>query len=395
MTVPDRCVVVHYEEIALKGKNRGRFEKILARNLKDLAGVPARARILPGRILVIPENPEETPAVAARAARAPGVAFAAESIRLPLEWDVVEQAASRMAREHAFKTFAVRASRQDKSLPFRSRDIEVRLGNAVQQATGARVDLDHPEFTLFAECLSRQVILSAGRCRGPGGLPAGSAGRVLCLLSGGIDSPVAAFLMMTRGCLVDFVHFHSFPFVKDRQSAEKCRRLAGVLAGVQGRTRLVEIAIGEAQQRIAAESPAPFRTLLYRRLMLETASGVARASGAKAIVTGDSLGQVASQTLENLAAVTRNLASPVFQPLVGLGKREITRIAKEIGTYDVSIETQEDCCRFLEPGQAETHSDPEAITRLAETLGIPELAARLAAGTAGAGAPAGTIAPAV
>lgn len=383
---------MHYEEIALKGKNRRWFERILARNLETLAGAPARARVLPGRILLVPEPGTDLAAVADRVSRVPGVAFAARSVRLPLDWEALERAAAELAAGAAFKTFAVRASRQDKALPFTSREVEVRLGNAVGRASGAAVDLDDPEFTLFVECLSREAILSAGRRRGPGGLPVGSSGKVLCLLSGGIDSPVAAYLLMTRGCRVDFIHFHSFPFVRDRSSVEKSRRIVDLLARVQGPARFLELGIGEAQQALAAAAPAPFRTLLYRRLMLETAQAAAPRIGARALATGDSLGQVASQTLENLSAVTRDLALPVLQPLVGLGKREITRIAKEIGTYPVSIEAQEDCCRFLEPGQAETRADASAFARLAADLGVARLAAGLAAGLA---PPAGAPAPAV
>ncbi len=377
MPSPRLCFVVHYEEIALKGKNRAWFEKILEKNLTTAAGRPARVRRLPGRILLYPPSGDDAGArqkLLERLARLPGVAFAAEAVETPLDWDAITPQALALMSASPFRSFAVRASRQDKKLPFTSREAEIRLGAAVQKATGAAVDLENPEATLHVEFLSRLAILSSARVQGPGGLPVGSAGRVLCLLSGGIDSPVAAYLMMTRGCQVDFLHFHSFPFTRDRESVLKSRRIVEKLAEIQGPGAFGELAIGKSQQAIAASSPAGYRTLLFKRLMLETAARVAKTRKLQALVTGDSLGQVASQTLANLAAVSEGLPLPVLQPLVGLGKREITRIAQSIGTYAISIEEQEDCCRFLEPRQVETRADADTFAHWVSEAGIPALA---------------------
>lgn len=366
----ERGWVVHYEEIALKGKNRDRFEEALVRNLLDRLGGGARARRLPGRILLLPRS-SAPPDALSRVARLPGVAHVAEAAILPIDWAALEtEAIARMTARAPFATFAVRAVRQDKALPFTSRDAEIRLGAAVQKATGAAVNLSRPEATLHVEFLSRRAILSVGRVPGPGGLPVGTSGDVLCLLSGGIDSPAASYLMMTRGCRVHFVHFHSFPFTRDRNSVDKCRRIAARLAEIQGPATLWTVPIGEVQQALATAAPPAYRTLLFKTLMLRAASGLAAARGFGALVTGDSLGQVASQTLRNLAAVSRDLPLPLLQPLVGLGKREITRIAERIGTYPISIETQEDCCRFLEPRQAETRADPDVFTRAAREADI-------------------------
>lgn len=364
------CLVVHYEEIALKGRNRSWFERRLVRNLVETLGAGAHARLLPGRILLFGVADAEL--ALGRVARIPGVAFAAPALRVPGAWDAIEAAAASIVPQSAPASFAVRASRQDKALPFKSKDAEIRLGALLQKRTGAKVDLTRPAWTLFVEFLSKEAVLhgSAGRVEGPGGLPVGTGGKVLCLLSGGIDSPVAAALLMRRGCKVEWIHFHSFPFVPDRASIEKCGRIARILSDIQGSSALWSVAIGEVQQWLVAEAPAPMRVLLYRRLMLRVAEALARKRRCEALVTGDSLGQVASQTLANLAAVGEGISIPTLRPLVGIGKRQIIAIAQEIGTFALSTETQEDCCRFLEPRQVETRARAGSILKLEQDLGL-------------------------
>jgi thiamine biosynthesis protein ThiI len=192
------------------------------------------------------------------------------------------------------------------------------------------------------------VLFSFGKEPGPGGFPVGSSGRVMALLSGGIDSPVAAWRMMKRGCTVTFATFHAFP-LQDRTLQDKARALARVLSRYQYRSRLLLVAFGGVQQAIVASCPAPLRVVLYRRFMVRIAEALAARHGAKALVTGESLGQVASQTLDNLAAIDEAASGPVLRPLVGMDKEEITQQARRIGTYDVSTLPDQDCCQLFVP----------------------------------------------
>jgi tRNA uracil 4-sulfurtransferase len=211
--------------------------------------------------------------------------------------------------------------------------------------------------------------------RGPGGLPTGTAGRVACLLSGGIDSPVAAHRLMKRGCAVTFVHFHSYPILS-RASQEKARELVRLLTKWQQRSRLYLVAFGDIQQQVVLSVPGPMRVVIYRRLMLRIAERIARMRGAQALVTGDVVGQVASQTLENLAVVGSATSLPLFRPLIGMDKDEITAEAQRIGSYPISIIEDQDCCTLFTPRNPQTKSRVPEIERAELALPIDELVER-------------------
>jgi len=211
------------------------------------------------------------------------------------------------------------------------------------------------------------MLIGLEKRRGPGGLPVGVEGRVACLMSGGIDSPVAAYLMMKRGCLVTFIHFHSHPFVS-RASAEKAEELAAHLTRYQFRSRLFLVGFGEAQRAIVVGAPAPLRVVLYRRTMLRIACEIARRERALALVTGESLGQVASQTLRNLTTIESASALPIFRPLIGFDKVEIIDRARTLGTYPISIEPDEDCCSLFVPPHPDVDTRPETVRAAEEKL---------------------------
>jgi thiamine biosynthesis protein ThiI len=225
------------------------------------------------------------------------------------------------------------------------------------------VNLDEPELTVHVELLTDQAFYFFGKERGPGGLPTGTAGRVVCLLSGGIDSPVAAHRMMKRGCAVTFVHFHSYPILS-RASQEKARELVTLLA------------FGEIQQQVVLSVPAPMRVVIYRRLMMRIAEGIAIDRRAQALVTGDVVGQVASQTLENLAVIGSVVKLPVFRPLIGMDKDEITAEATKIGTYPISIIPDQDCCTLFTPRNPLTRARLPDIEAAERALPIDEIVAR-------------------
>jgi thiamine biosynthesis protein ThiI len=242
----------------------------------------------------------------------------------------------------------VRARRSFKGYPKTSVEIERELGAAVVRATGARVDLEHADLTLYVEVLRDRIFFSIEKLAGPGGLPVGSSGRVVALLSGGIDSPVAAWRMMKRGCTVVPAHFHAFP-LQDRSTIDKVRELARILARYQFRIRLLLVPFGPVQQTIVAACPTGLRVVLYRRFMLRIAEALAGRRRAKALVTGESLGQVASQTLDNLGVIADAARGPVLRPLVGMDKEEISAEARRIGTFETSTLPDQDCCQLFVP----------------------------------------------
>ena len=367
-------VVVHYAEIGLKGKNRPRFEDRLLGNLQRAlaAFAPVRARRLFGRLLV--ELPDGAPpaAVAARIAKVFGVAYASVASSAEPTLAAIGEMVDRFVSGRAFASFGVRARRVDKSLPFRSRDLAREIGAQVQAKSGARVDLEQPELWIELHVLHGEALLLHERWPGPGGLPVGSAGHALALISGGIDSPVAAWLLAKRGCRVSFVHFHSAPYTSEA-SQRKVRDAVALLSDWLGPSRLWLVPFAELQQTLVRDAPAEPRIVLYRRFMLRIAEALAEREGALALVTGESVGQVSSQTLANLDSINRAATLPVLRPLVGSDKAEIVSLAQAIGSYAISIEPDEDCCSFLMPRQPATWTRPEAIEAIERGLDVKGL----------------------
>jgi tRNA uracil 4-sulfurtransferase len=367
-------LIARYHEIALKGRNRPFFVERLAENLRralsDLPGVsvqPFSSRI---GVQVGDEAPWET--VRERVERVFGVANFSRAREVPADLERLKRAAADELRGARFASFRVTTRRSDKGFPLDSGQIDREVGAAVQAATGVRVDLENPELTLWIEVLRDRILYSFDKHPGPGGFPVGSSGRVLALLSGGIDSPVAAWRMMKRGCRVVLVHFHAFP-LQDRSTIDKTRELARILTRWQLRTRLLQVPFGPVQQAVVAACPAPLRVVLYRRFMMRIAEAVARRQRARALVTGESLGQVASQTLDNLAVIGEATRAPVLRPLVGMDKEEITAQARRIGTFAVSTLPDQDCCQLFVPRHPATAARREEVERAEEALDVPGL----------------------
>jgi thiamine biosynthesis protein ThiI len=276
------------------------------------------------------------------------------------------------------RSFRVSVRRADKRFPMTSPQVEREVGGRIKQARGWHVDLDAPELTIHVELLTDQAFYFFGKERGAGGLPTGTAGRVVCLLSGGIDSPVAAYRMMKRGCRVTFVHFHSYPILS-RASQEKACELVRLLTKCQLRSRLYTVPFGGIQQQIVLAVPPPMRVVIYRRLMMRIAERIARERGAQALVTGEVVGQVASQTLENLAVIGSVVSLPVFRPLIGMDKDEITAEAIRIGTYPISIIPDQDCCTLFTPRNPLTRARLAHVEAAERALPIGEFVERAVA----------------
>jgi thiamine biosynthesis protein ThiI len=367
-------IVVHYQEIALKGKNRPWFLGRLVRNIraavKDLD--VREVRSLMGRIEVVLGSDAAAEAVGERLRRTFGIANFSYAGRAPLDLDAIAGAILRDLGDRTCGSFRVSARRADKRYPLTSPQIEREIGGRIKTARGWTVNLDEPELVIHVELLTDEAFYFFGKERGPGGLPTGTAGRVACLLSGGIDSPVAAHRMMKRGCAVTFVHFHSYPILS-RASQEKARELAQILTRWQQHSRLYLVAFGEIQQQVVLAVPGPMRVVVYRRLMLRIAEAIARARHAQALVTGEVVGQVASQTLENLAVIGSVASLPVFRPLIGMDKDEIMAEAMRLGTYATSIIPDQDCCTLFTPRNPQTRARLADIERAEQALPIAEL----------------------
>ena len=366
-------VIVHYQEIALKGRNRPWFITRLVRNLREAtADLDVReVRALMGRIEVVLGADAEWTTLKERIARVFGVANFARAGRAPLDVEAIAAAILDDLDPLDPPSFRVSARRADKRFPLTSPQIEREVGGRIKQARGWRVDLGNPALTIHVETLTDQAFYFFGKERGPGGLPVGASGRVVCLLSGGIDSPVAAWRMMRRGCRVILVHFHSYPILS-RASQEKARELARLLTTFQFRSRLFLVPFGEIQQRVVLAVAPPLRVVIYRRIMMRIAQAVARRTRAHALVTGEVVGQVASQTLENLANIDEVAAMPVLRPLIGMDKEEITAEAQRLGTYPISIIPDQDCCTLFTPRHPATRARHRDVLQAEAAMPIDE-----------------------
>ncbi len=369
-----KSIVVHYQEIALKGANRPWFIARLVRNLRqavsDLDVIAVRA--LMGRIEIQLGPSADWAEVRDRVAGVFGVANFAKAGRAPLDVDAIAREILADLGDREARTFRVSARRADKRFPLTSPQIEREIGGRIKQATGWAVDLEKPELTIHVETLTSEAFYFFGKERGAGGLPAGTSGRVVCLLSGGIDSPVAAWRMMRRGCRVLFVHFHSYPILS-RASQEKVRELVTLLTRYQFESRLFLVPFGEIQQRVVLAVAPPLRVVIYRRLMMRIAEEIGRRHRAQALVTGEVVGQVASQTVENLAAIESVVSLPVLRPLIGLDKDEISAEAARLGTYPISIIPDQDCCTLFTPRHPATKARRADVERAEEPLPIAEM----------------------
>jgi thiamine biosynthesis protein ThiI len=372
-------VVVHYQEIALKGRNRPWFVARLTRNIREaVRGLDVAAvRVLMGRIEVQLGPTATWDAVRERLSTVFGVANFSKAGRAPLDVDAIAAAILRDLGPENPATFRVSARRADKRFPLTSPQIEREVGGRIKEARQWTVNLDEPELTINVEALTGDAFYSFGKERGAGGLPVGSSGRVTCLLSGGIDSPVAAWRMMRRGCRVHLVHFHSYPILS-RTSQEKARELAQSLARFQFDSKLFLVAFGEIQQRVVLAVAPPLRVVVYRRLMMRIAERIASRQHSQALVTGEAVGQVASQTLENMATIGGVVSLPVLRPLVGMDKDEITAEAQRLGTYPISIIADQDCCTLFTPRHPATKAKRFEVEGAEANLPIDEIVAQAA-----------------
>ena len=373
-------VVVHYGELALKGRNRPWFINTLVRSMRaalaDLDVREVRATI--GRIIVALGPDAEWSEVRERLRWLPGIGNFSQATHVVPNLERLADAVAAAVTGRTAKSFRITARRADKRFPVPTPDIERAIGRRVQETTGWPVDLSHPDVTLRIEILTNDAFFYFVKEAGAGGLPIGTSGKVMCLLSGGIDSPVAAWRIIRRGCRAHFVHFHSYPILS-RTSQDKARAQVQRLTRGQLRSRLYLVPFGAVQQQVVVSVPPPLRVVIYRRLMMRIAERLAAKVGAHALVTGDAVGQVASQTIDNLAVVGGVATLPILRPLIGFDKAEITAEAQRLGTYETSIIPDEDCCTLFTPRFPTTRATREAVETAERELDVAALVERAVA----------------
>lgn len=388
-----RVILVRYGEISLKGRNRPVFEAQLARRVRYALADLGRPRVerTPGRLLVDPGDADAAAAgdgagvdlveeACQRLARVFGVVSLSPALEVPLSIEAIDAAAEAALRAAlvdrpggAPASFKVETNRANKRFPLDSRQINQRLGaHLLQSVPGLRVDVHHPEITVNVDVREDMAYIFTRTLSGPGGLPVGASGRAHLLLSGGIDSPVAGWMAMKRGVDLEAIHFHSPPFTSERarlKVADICRRLAPW----GGPHTLHVVHFTEAQKQIYERCPAELGVTIMRRLMLRVAGRIAAARGGLALVTGESLGQVASQTLESINTIDRVADLPVLRPLIGFDKAEIVTLARRIGTYDISVLPYEDCCTVFVPRHPRTRPTPAEAEAAERSLDVDSL----------------------
>ncbi|GAC1366296.1 MAG: tRNA 4-thiouridine(8) synthase ThiI [Actinomycetota bacterium] len=380
MSGPPRrdVVVAHYHEVGLKGHNRSYFERKLVDNVRSsLRGTGAtQVRAIPGRVLVTLSPDADLQAVTERLGRTFGLCSFSPGIAVPATMEALVATALELAAEAPLTSFRVRARRGHSSFPDSSHRVNEVVGQAIKDATGARVDLSNGEWTCYIELVQNKGYLYSSKLPGPGGLPAATAGRVVALLSGGIDSPVAIWELAKRGAAITAVHFHGQPY-SDPSSVRQVVRLTEQLTPWLRDVQLWLIPLGDIQAQIVTTAPTELRTILYRRFMMRIAESLALSVGALALATGESLGQVASQTLPNLRATDAVVHEmPVLRPLIGRDKVEIEALARRIGTYDISIDPHQDCCVLFAPRQAATKARISDLEEAETALEVDALVAK-------------------
>ncbi len=356
-------ILIRYAEIGLKGRNRGFFEKTLMNNIKNK--LDCSILRMSGRFLV--ETKDTNPF--AKLKKVFGIASFSEVIKLDLDLELVKKEALKILKSKDISSFKLETQRSNKQFHLTSPEINIEVGAFLEKNAKLEVKLKQPDFILKLEIQHKHAFIIKNTEEGFGGLPVASAGRVLSLLSGGIDSPVSSLLMMKRGCSVDFIHFHNFPHVK-KASIDKVKDLFKLLKDYQNSCRLILLPFTDIQKEIVTKCPAKLRILLYRRFMLRIAEKFMDKH--KAIVSGESLGQVSSQTLENMGVVNQVTTKLFFRPLVGMDKVEIINLAKMYGTYETSIQPHEDCCTFFVPRSPETKAKMRDIELAEKELDMSE-----------------------
>ena len=367
-------IIVHFDEIGLKGKNQPFFVKQLIKNIEQKLGLGVRASRAEGKLQIeLPLNADIKNMISLLKFT-PGVSTINPGLQCISEMDQIEKQALAVINFYKPKTFKIETTRSYKPFELNSMEVSSQVGAYVLQNVDfeLKVDVHNPELTVKVEVAKSKTFVLGEKQKGLGGLPVGTAGKVICLLSGGLDSPVAGFQMMKRGAEVIFVHFHNQTINKVGVQ-NKIKKLVAQLGKVQEPSKLIIVPFADLQKAVISQIPSDVRMIVYRRLMYRIAEQIAFKNNAKALVTGDSLAQVASQTMENLHVIYQATAMLKFSPLIGMNKNEIMNIAEQIGTYAISIEPYEDCCSLMISKHPQTRARLDEVLKVEQALEVDEL----------------------
>ena len=372
-------IICHYAEVGLKLGNRRFFENWLRQNIKSSLNrvIPDKiftVRRLYGRIVIeldddLTKNRKE---IAQALSSTFGIAYFAFSRYIVQEIKSIRGMALAALQDEKFETFKIKTRRPDQKFLFTAQQVNEDIGAYILSKMDKTVQLKDPDTTCYIDIVQGAAYIYTEKITGPGGLPTGANGKVVGLLSGGIDSPVACLLAMKRGAAVIFVHFHSVPMTTE-ESIEKVKQISKVLSYYQSRIHLYLVALTPIQKKILVNAKEKYRIILYRRFMIRIAEKIAHKENAHALITGESLGQVSSQTLENIAVIEAVSSMPILRPLIGLDKQEIMNLAKDYGTYDISILPDQDCCSLFLPKNPATKAKKQFIEAEEANLAVDDL----------------------
>ena len=375
-------IIIHYDEITLKGGNRHFFERVLMNNTREFIKETGCKNIYKegGKIIIEIDMDEiGIQKIKEILKNIPGISNFYFAVSEKKNLEKISKKTAELLNDYLQtenkKTFKIEARRADKKFGLKSPEINAKVGEFVLENTKLKVDVHNPDIEIVVDIGHKQCFIYFEKIKGIGGLPVGTAGKLVSLLSGGIDSPVASFMMMKRGAKIIFVHFKNKTI--NNTGDDKIKNLVKKLSRFQGRSKLYIVPFEEFQREIISKIPSKNRMIIYRRIMFKLAEMIAKKENAKGFVTGDSLSQVASQTLENIGVIYNFANLPIFSPLIGMNKQEIIDLALKIKTYETSIIKYQDCCSFLIARHPETKAKLEDIIKQEEILEIDEIAERI------------------
>lgn len=368
------CILIHYHEIALKGKNRSWFERQLINNIKkQLQGLPyTKISLSAARIFCFGINELLWNDYSNRLNKIIGIKYAILALQIPSDIDLIKTTSKNLLKNIDFTSFRVSARRQHKDYHLTSQEVNIIIGQHIQSIYLKPVNLNNADINLIIELVKGMAYIGYEKVIGYGGLPVKTGEKAVSMISSGIDSPVASFQMLKRGVDLTYVHFHSAP-VTNRQSIQNVKDILIVLSEYQIQCSLYMISLLEIQQKIMTESPNKLWVILFRRAMIKLATMIAKKIKAPALVSGESVGQVASQTLSNIRATSDATDLPIIRPLAGSNKEDIVNLAEKIGTYNISIEPYDDCCSFFVPIHPETKADLKIVKNIESKINFKNM----------------------
>ena len=368
------CILIHYHELSLKGDNRNWFEKIFKRNLrKQLKPLPfTDISTKAARIFIFGVDSNRWDEYATKLKKVMGLINAHLMHNVEPALETIKLTSAELITNKKFETFRISTKRQYKEFELTSQELNQQIGAHLQSICNKPVKLKGADLDVVIELVNGRAYIGVDKIQGYGGLPVGTGENAISLISSGIDSPVSSFEMIKRGVSLSYVHFHSAP-ATSRQSIKNVERLLEIISGYQIKCMLYNIPLLAIQEKIMETTSSKFWVILFRRAMMKMSEKIAEKNDAVALITGENVGQVASQTLSNMRATADAVERPIIRPLAGMNKEDIIKRAREIGTYEISIEPYEDCCSFFVPVHPEIRANLDEVRAIESSIDMSGL----------------------